>query len=160
MVSRRIVLIITSVGAVGAAAAIALAAASTSAAGSTPGKLSESRIVSIAISAAAAAGEPTPTSIRHAEGTRAHANLVASGEVVPGSRDSFLIVVTGKFVARNAPVPPGAPAPIGSVLTLVVDASTGEQTDFGIQDNVPNLAALGPVSTDRSAPATAANVKG
>ncbi len=38
----------------------------------------------------------------------------------------------------------------GDVLTVVVDAATGQITDLGIQQNYPNLAALGPVTTDAS----------
>jgi hypothetical protein len=99
-------------------------------------------------SIAAGLGDGVPTAIEQSEGTRADAVLVSSGEVVSGSDASYLVVAQGDFVDTAAHRPPGAPAPSGSVLTLVVDASTGQVTDLGIQDDVPDLATLGKVTTD------------
>jgi hypothetical protein len=39
-------------------------------------------------------------------------------------------------------------------MTLVVDASTGQVTDYGLTNDKPNLAALGPVTTDATTSAT------
>lgn len=111
-------------------------------------RLSESQILRIAEHAAAQAGDPTPTLIQHGEGTRHRANLVASGDRVPGSQWSYLIAERGSFVLKNASVPSGAVAPRGDVLTLVVNARSGRGTDGGVSDRYPDLASLGAVRTD------------
>jgi hypothetical protein len=127
-------------------------AASSFASGSSPRPasgdyISQGQIASIASQAAAKAGDPSPTSIQYsAVTTRSQANLVDSGDVVPGDNASYLVALRGKF-ATSGPVPPGAAEPTGSVLTLVVDATTGEITDIGLEDTYPDLGTLGPVST-------------
>lgn len=80
---------------------------------------------------------------------------MTTSQKVPGEQESYLIAERGHFVAGNAPIPRGAPAPSGSVLTLVVDAVSGQVTDVGIQGNYPDLAQLGPVTTDLRAAAAA-----
>ena len=110
--------------------------------------LAESRIVQIAEHAAAAAGDRMPTLIQHSEGTRQRANAIASGDRVPGRRWSYLIAERGSFVLNSVSVPPGARAPRGSVLTLVVNAATGTVSDLGVSNRYPELAALGAVTTD------------
>lgn len=124
-----------------------LAAASPKPARAKP-HLTERRILSIAKTAAARAGDPKPTLIQHSEGTRHRANLIDSGDIVPGQQWSYLIAERGRFIFIDAPRPPGARAPAGSVLTLVVDASTGKITDTGLSNRYPKLAALGPVTND------------
>ena len=110
--------------------------------------LPEYRIVQIAERAAAQAGDPRPTLIQHSEGTRHGANLVSSGDGVPGRRWSYLIAERGNLILKDASVPSGARAPSGSVLTMIVDAATGRVTDGGVSDRYPHLATLGPVTTD------------
>jgi hypothetical protein len=110
--------------------------------------LSNARIRKIAERAATQNGDPKPTLIQHSEGTRFAANLVASGDLVFGWAWSYLIAVRGHFVLNGASVPPGAPAPHGTVITLVVNASTGQVTDSGVSDRYPDLAKLGPVVSD------------
>lgn len=151
---RRIILALASAAGLSVAGATLLASPTTA---TQQGPLPEDRIVSIAMSGAAAAGDSSPAAIEHSEGTRAQANMVASGEGVEGNADSILIVEHGHFTLAHAPMPPGAPAPTGSVLTLVVDAVSGQVTDSGIQDNVPDLASLGPVTVDLPAAAGAAS---
>jgi hypothetical protein len=111
-------------------------------------RLSERRVVRIARRAAARAGDRSPTLVQHSAGTRQHANAVASGDRVPGNRWSYLVAERGSFVLESASVPPGAPAPRGTVLTIVVDAATGTPTDIGVSNRYPDLAALGAVTTD------------
>ncbi len=113
-----------------------------------PSGLSERQILGIAKAAAARAGDPTPTLIQHSEGTRAQANRPTCGCVVSGNRTSYLIAIRGHFVLNDVSRPPGASSPSGSVLTLVVDAFTGQTTDLGVSNRYPDLAALGPVRTD------------
>ena len=54
----------------------------------------------------------------------------------------------GHFIARNATGPPGAKAPTGRYLSLVVDAKTFQGLDFGISPKPPPVlpASLGPVT--------------
>jgi hypothetical protein len=146
---------------IAAAAALALGAVviSSSATAQPSGardhpRLAGRQILRIANTAAASAVDPRPTLIQHSQGTRYRANLVDSGDIVPGKAWCYLIAERGHFVFSDAPRPPGARAPSGSVITLVVDASAREITDSGVSDRFPKLAALGPVTTDlRRAPA-------
>lgn len=55
-----------------------------------------------------------------------------------------VITMHGHFTLTNARVPPGEPAPEGSVLTVVVDAHTGELEARGVSEEEDSgLAALG-----------------
>jgi hypothetical protein len=110
--------------------------------------LSERRILGIAKTAAARAGDPRPTLIQHSEGSRHNANLVGgAGDGVNGRQRSYLIAERGHFAYNDVNLGSG-PEPHGSVLTLVVNASTGEITDDGLSNQYPDLARLGPVHTD------------
>jgi|SRR5579884_48395 len=111
-------------------------------------RLTEKRILSLAEAAARSNGDPHPTLIQHAEGTRFDANRLGGGDLVFEWNWSYLIAVRGHFAARDFTGPPGARAPRGSVITLVVDAASGRVTDFGLSSRYPDLAKLGPVSTD------------
>ena len=95
-------------------------------------RLSERRILEIAKTAAAQTGDPKPSLIQHSEGTRHNANLVGLDAGVPGQEWSYLIAERGRFVLKHAHTPPRAPAPRGSVLVLIVNASTGQRTDGGV----------------------------
>lgn len=110
--------------------------------------LSEQLIKRIALEAAARSEDRHPSLIQHAAGTRAHANRIASGAIIPVYNWCYLIAVRGRFVAKDAMYPSGAKPPRGTVLTLVVDARTGMTMDAGISDQYPDLAKLGPVTTD------------
>jgi hypothetical protein len=149
-VQRPLALAVSTVGLVGVAAV-----ASSFAFAGTPGskpRLAENRIVRIARRAATRAGDARPTLIQHSAGTRHRANLVASGDRVPGKRWSYLIAERGSFVLRDVSVPPGAVPPRGTVLTIVVDAATGTPTDIGVSYRYPDLARLGAVTTDLRVP--------
>jgi hypothetical protein len=104
-------------------------------------------LVQIALVAAKNAGDPRPTLVQYSEGTRRHANLVDSGDIVPGAQRSYLIAERGHFTLKDASIPAGAQAPTGSVLTLVVNARTHQVTDGGVSNRYPDLAKLGPVTT-------------
>jgi hypothetical protein len=110
--------------------------------------LSEHRIVTLAKRAARSSGDPSPTLIQHAEGTRFEAVLIGSGDLVFEYNWSYLIAVRGHFTCTACGGPPGAKTPTGSVITLVVDAKSGRGTDGGIGNRYPRLAKLGPVTTD------------
>jgi hypothetical protein len=72
--------------------------------------------------------------------TRAKALTPATpGDYVPGSArvKVFLITMRGHFTARDATGPPGAKAPTGRYLSLVIDAKTFQGLDFGIGPKPP-----------------------
>jgi hypothetical protein len=54
----------------------------------------------------------------------------------------------GHFTARDATGPPGAKAPTGRCLSLVIDAGTFQGLDFGLSLKPPPVtsASLGPVT--------------
>jgi hypothetical protein len=141
--------------ALGAAAGSSVIATS-GAAGTTP--WSQSRVADIAQAAAARDGDATPALIQDASTTREMANAIAGGDVVPGTRPSYLIAIRGHFtVATDAPpLPPMAlnspttatQTETYSVMTLVVDAGTGQVTDFGLSNTYPDIGRLGVVRTD------------
>jgi hypothetical protein len=144
-------LVIAAISGLSLAAGVILASSSATASPKAPAskpRLTERQILQIAMAAANGAGDPHPTLIQHSEGTREKANLIDSGDIVPGRRWSYLIAERGHFVFNDAPRPSGAPAPRGSVLTLVVDAATHQVTDTGLSNRYPHLAKLGPVTTD------------
>lgn len=117
----------------------------------TPGRrVSESRLLEIALKMAADADERSPTLIQYSEGDRVQANLVASGTKIFEHRPTYLIAMRGQFTYWMAKRPPGRPPPRGTVMTLVVDAETGRLSDVGIHNRYPQLEQLGPVITARS----------
>jgi hypothetical protein len=57
----------------------------------------------------------------------------------------YLVQLQGYFSARDASVPPGGKAPTGTYLIIIVDASDGSVTDWGVSNTRADLSALGPV---------------
>jgi hypothetical protein len=112
-------------------------------------KLDEAQVTQAALAFASDMGDTQPASVEHVESTREQAVATLSGDQVQGSQDVYAVVMRGRFDANSVAVPPGVQSPTGSVLTLVIDATTGEMTDFGIQNTIPNLATLGPVTSDQ-----------
>lgn len=109
------------------------------------------RLTAMAQRAATINGDPAPAWITAVLTTRAKALTSATpGDSVPGSAlvKVFLITMRGHFTARNATGPPGAKAPIGRYLSLVIDAKTFRGLDFGISPKPPPVppASLGPVT--------------
>jgi hypothetical protein len=133
---------------IGAAVVAGVVALSQAAAATSPTTLTEGQILRIALRAAAGNGDPRPTLIQHSEGTRAEANHLASGGYFGGSARSILIAERGRFIAYGASIPAGAALPRGTVITIIVNASTGRVTDGGISYRYPELAQLGRVTTD------------
>jgi hypothetical protein len=144
-----------SVGLVAVGGLVAISATATGGPRASPRgrpRLTERQILRIARTAAANAGDRNPILIQHSQGTREKANLVDSGDIVPGRQWSYLIAERGHFAFKDATRPAGARAPTGSVLTLVVNASTSQITDSGLSNRYPDLAKLGAVRTDRRRP--------
>ena len=125
--------------------------------GATTSSFNETKILTLARSAAASKPDPTPSLIQHAAGTRQHANhvMTTGGHLVPGDELSYLIAIRGDFSgsARQPPFPPKPPRLARwTVQMLVIDAATGQVTDSGGSNDYPDLPALGPVTTDYSDP--------
>jgi hypothetical protein len=109
------------------------------------------RLTAIAHRAASINGDPAPAWITVGMTTHAKALTVATpGDYIPGSADVkvFLIIMRGHFTAREVSVPPGAKAPAGQYLSLVIDARTFQGLDFGLDRKPPPvpLTSLGPVT--------------
>lgn len=109
------------------------------------------RLTAMAHRAATINGDPNPAWITAVMTTHAKALTSATpGDYVPDSTRVrvFLITMRGHFTARNASRPPGAKAPTGRYLSLVIDAKTFRGLDFGISPTPPPVppASLGPVT--------------
>jgi hypothetical protein len=109
------------------------------------------QLAAIASRAAKADGDPRPSWATAVLTTRARALTSATpGDFVPGSggEAAFLITMRGRFVAGGVSVPPGAAAPAGLYLSLVIDAKTLRELDFGLSPKAPPVspASLGPVT--------------
>jgi hypothetical protein len=114
--------------------------------------LTPTQIASIATSMASTAGDVTPTSLQYvAAASRQAANTIATGDVVPGTTPSIVVAMQGNFVDNNVSFPKGASAPSGGVMTLVLDATSGQVTDLAISNTYPDLSALGAVSNAKPA---------
>jgi hypothetical protein len=88
--------------------------------------------------------------IKIAEAVRsqhARAVRVTSGGRVTGNQAVWVIQVEGvrQFVCGLCSGPPGASAPRGRFVTIVLDATTFDRTDFGIAPERVDLARLGTV---------------
>jgi hypothetical protein len=111
-------------------------------------RLSEERLLHLAISAARHDGDPRLRLIQYASGTHFEAVLVGQGDLVFEWNWSYLIAVRGHFSDSNVG-PAGSSSTVrGKVITLVVDAATGQVTDYGLSNRYPALRRLGRVTTD------------
>jgi hypothetical protein len=113
----------------------------------------ENDILEIALGLAADRGDPRPTLIQHTRCSRAAANRISSGAVVPGDRESYLIAIQGRFTVHpRRPPTPALARPLGTqtyaVMVLIVDVATGAPTDSGFSNEYPDLAAVRAVVTD------------
>jgi len=115
--------------------------------------MTTAQIKSLVMTDAAATGDSTPTDISYSPPVTRNAANAASGDgaVIGGSYGSasgyILVVAHGNFTATDAAIPNGAPVPTGTVMMLVVDATTGQVTDSGIENTTPDLSTLGPVTS-------------
>lgn len=109
------------------------------------------RLTAIAKHVAKGNGDATPAWATAVLTTHAKALTSATpGDFVPGTGKVrvYLITMQGHFVANDVSVPPGAAAPRGRYISVVVDARTFGGMDFGIGPNPPPVspASLGPVT--------------
>jgi hypothetical protein len=110
-----------------------------------------SRLTVIGSRAAKADGDAAPLWMTAVLTTHAKALTSATpGDFVPDADGVpvFLITMRGHFAATAASRPPGAAAPAGSYLSIVVDARTFEVLDSGLSPSPPPVspASLGPVT--------------
>jgi hypothetical protein len=109
------------------------------------------RLTAIARHVAKANGDAEPAWVTAVLTTHAKALTSATpGDFVPGTEKAkvYLITMQGHFVANDVPGPPGAAAPTGRYISVVVNARTFDGMDFGINPNPPPVspASLGPVT--------------
>lgn len=122
-------------------------------------KLSQEQVVAIARSEAAHAGEPSPTITVSTASLENAMRSVDSSTVIPeaaepGERAMYatpvsLVVMHGAFTLQDAPVPPGIPAPKGSVFDVIIDEHTGAVMGRALP-SPSDLAASLPLATTAS----------
>jgi hypothetical protein len=116
--------------------------------------LADAQIDAIVHREAVTAQEPSPSDIRAVDTSLKSAVEIDPHNIVPTASDpgmaaleaSTVVVVSmyGDFTLNNARVPAGRSAPTGSVLTLILDAHTGQLEGRVISDEeVPGFAELG-----------------
>jgi hypothetical protein len=126
-------------------------AASPAKAGSPVPAAAISQLTLIGGRAAKADGDTAPLQMTAVLTTHAKALTSATpGDFVSGVGDVpvFLVTMRGNFVATAASRPPGAAAPAGRYLSIVVDARTFQVLDSGLSPSPPPVppASLGPVT--------------
>jgi len=85
-------------------------------------------------------------SVEWTSSTRGHAVEVVAGPRVNTDQAVRVLVLSGRFVFRNAIVPHHVRRlPPGRYLTIVVDPSDGTTLDVGVGNERPDLSTLGPV---------------
>jgi hypothetical protein len=102
------------------------------------------------LNAAAIAGVSSPrTMIAVSSPDHQVAEQLVSGDIINDHVPVYVIEMTGgPFTANAASLPPGQPAPQGSVLTLTVDAQSFDGLDLGIGDTAPDLTQISPHVVD------------
>jgi hypothetical protein len=91
---------------------------------------------------AAALGDPRPTSAVYVLTRRQAATHASSGASVNSNQPVYLIVLTGSFTTGQVGPAPGRRVH-GTVATEVLDARTGQDTDFGVGQIPVSTAQLG-----------------
>lgn len=86
-------------------------------------------------------GDASPTVEQQAAEPRsvAAADVFGAGTVVDSSQTVDVIVMRGAFTGNDASVPSGQPLPTGSSLTVLVDPSSGQITDWSLSNTAPVL---------------------
>jgi hypothetical protein len=91
---------------------------------------------------AAIAGDARPDSAEFVYTTR-QAAVGLDGEKVDSDQPVYLVVLHGHFVYKYARGI--GPPPTGTVLTLTIDAATGDSLDLGLGNGPSGASRLGPV---------------
>jgi hypothetical protein len=101
-------------------------------------------LVQLAYEQAYQNGDLTPTS---SEWVLSDADAIAPAVGLQSgdpSVEEYLVLLHGQFTAYMAPIPSGASAPTGHVLSFAVDARTHRITDWGVSDKAADVAGLAP----------------
>jgi hypothetical protein len=100
---------------------------------------------------AALAGDPQVSSAQWVASNRGAAASELMGATIYGAstqRPVYAIEMTGSFVLSWVHVPSGKHPPAGTTLQIIVDQSTWQVLDLGVQNSVGDLGSLGPISND------------
>ena len=111
-----------------------------------PGPALEHRLWRVAERAAAGMGGRIE-SAQAVKSQHAAAVRLTSDAIVSGNNDVWAIQVEGvdEFVCLSCSFPAGAQPPSGRFITLVIDAETFKETDFGLDPDSVDLGELGTV---------------
>jgi hypothetical protein len=99
--------------------------------------------------AVGSAGKDSPPTRMMAVRARNHAQAerYMMGDIVQGGHPVFVVEMRGHFTCNGCSVPAGASAPTGTVMTVILDARSLRETDFGLSRHWKNLNVLGqPIS--------------
>lgn len=109
--------------------------------------ISPSQVDAIALSVAAQNGDRSPTSVQTVQTTHtaAYSLLWPGAGNEADTTPAYVTTMKGSFTANNGLLPAGAPAPTGNVLTIVVNAQTGQMMDLNLSNRTPDLSQLGTV---------------
>lgn len=88
-------------------------------------------------------GDPRPTRALVVPTTQRRALLIGSGGGSAPATPAYLVVAYGHFVAGDVPIPRGAKAPTGTVLTMTFDAKTNRFLDEGLLHRAGPLTRVG-----------------
>lgn len=102
--------------------------------------------IAIAKAFAAANNDRHPVAAEVVRTKRLAAMRTLSGDAVNTDADVFVVRLRGDFRATRFSVPAGHAIPTGTVLTVTVDAATGEMTDWSLGGDTKPLTALGAVT--------------
>lgn len=110
--------------------------------------LTTDQVLQTATSFAAANGDASPSKVSCVHSSRQAAVALTSGARLSqaqydADKSVLLINMQGAFIARMAHVPPHRALPTGDNIYLIVNATTGQITDWGIGNQPIQLARLG-----------------
>jgi hypothetical protein len=103
----------------------------------------------LAVGLATNAGDSSPSAVTWVATTRDQGNQVVSGDSTdgPNNPNVYVLEINGDFTL-HVPVPPSAAEPSGTDLWVVVNATTMQTTDFGVNNSAAPLTSLGTPETD------------
>lgn len=92
---------------------------------------------------AAINGDAHPSSAEWVKTARQTAVSANSTDTVDSNQSVYYVVLHGRFAATKGYLGPGAAVPTGTILTLTVDASTGEVLDNTLSSKTPDFSHTG-----------------
>jgi hypothetical protein len=123
--------------------------------------MDDGALLELALEVAARFGDPTPSLIRHARGTRFEVTS-ATGSKVFSDTPSCIFAMQGNFRWNHSrPANPDRQLTEQDIsyqfMTFVLDAETGKLMDVGASHQAPDLKLLNNVTTDEVPPPPAAD---